>query len=49
MGLVTQEVLATDQSIGPYSQEIHQTQLGLAVVVHASLIKQTIEMLPPPL
>jgi len=48
MGLVSEERLFTEQSGGPYSQEIHQTQLGLAIVVHASLIKQTIEMLPPP-
>ena len=48
MGLVSEETLFTEQSGGPYSQEIHQTQLGLAKVVHASLIKQTIEMLPPP-
>jgi hypothetical protein len=48
MGLVSQEVLYPEQIIGPYSQELRQTQLGLAVIVHASLIKQTIEMLPPP-
>jgi hypothetical protein len=48
MGLVSQEVLYPEQTIGPYSQEARQTQLGLAVIVHASLIKQTIEMLPEP-
>jgi Trypsin-like peptidase domain len=48
MGLVSEETLFTEQSAGPYSQEIHQTQLGLAKVVHASLIKQAIEMLPAP-
>jgi hypothetical protein len=48
MGLVSQEVIYPEQVISPYSQELRQTQLGLAVVVHASLIKQTIEMLPPP-
>jgi hypothetical protein len=48
IGLVSEEALVTQQSIGPYSQEIHQTQLGLAKVIHASLIKQTVEMLPPP-
>lgn len=48
IGLVSQEVLYPEQVIGPYSQELRQTQLGLAVVVHASLIKKTIEMLPPP-
>ena len=48
MGLVSQEVLYTEQAFGPYSQESRQTQLGLASIVHASLIKQTIELLPPP-
>jgi len=48
VGLVSEEILFTQPSIGPYSQEIRQTQLGLAKVVHASLIKQTIEMLSPP-
>lgn len=48
IGLVSEESLFTEQSVSQYSQEIHQTQLGLAVVVHASLIKQTIEMLPSP-
>ncbi len=47
MGLVSDEVLFTEQSGGPYSSQMHQTQLGLAKVVHASLIKQTIDMLPP--
>lgn len=48
VGLVSEEKLYTEHSGGPYSQEIHQTQLGLAVVVHSSLIRQTIDMLPPP-
>jgi S1-C subfamily serine protease len=48
MGLVTEEKLFTEATVGQYSQEIHETQLGLAVVVHASLIKQTIDMLSPP-
>jgi hypothetical protein len=48
IGLVSEESLFTEQSVSQYSQEIHQTQLGLAVVIHASLIKQTIEMLPSP-
>jgi hypothetical protein len=47
IGLVSEEKLATQIVIGPYSQEMHQRQLGLAVVVHASLILQTIQMLPP--
>src|SRR5258707_4287075 len=49
VGLVSEEIIFPEQSGGPYSQEFHQTQLGLAKVVHASLIKQTIEMLPPPI
>lgn len=48
MGLVTEEKLATQTVIGPYSQEVRQTQLGLAIVVHASLILETIQMLPQP-
>ena len=48
MGLVSEEGLFTEITTGQYSQELHQTQLGLAVVVHASIIKKTIEMLPPP-
>lgn len=48
IGLVSEEEIVTEASIGPYSQEVHQTQLGLATVVHASLIKQTLEMLPSP-
>lgn len=48
IGLVSEETLLTQQVIGPYSQEIRQTQLDLAKVIHGSLIKQTIEMLPPP-
>jgi S1-C subfamily serine protease len=48
VGLVSEEIVFPNQSTGPYSQEIHQTQLGLATVIHASLIKQTIEMLPSP-
>jgi len=48
VGLVSEEILYSEQSGGHYSQELHQTQLGLARVVHASLIKQTIEMLPLP-
>jgi hypothetical protein len=46
MGVVSEEVLETEASIGPYSQEIHQTQLGIAKVVPASFIISTIQMLP---
>ena len=47
-GLVSQEATQMQQFVGPYSAEMHQIQLGLAVVVHASLIKQAIFMLPSP-
>jgi S1-C subfamily serine protease len=48
VGLVSEERIFNETMVGQYSQEAHQTQLGLAVVIHASLMKQTIEMLPPP-
>jgi S1-C subfamily serine protease len=48
IGLVSEEKLFSETAIGPYSQELHQTQLGLAIVVHASLIMQTIATLPFP-
>lgn len=47
-GLVTDERSVSEQLVGVYSAEMHQYQLGLAVVVHASLIKQAINMLPLP-
>src|SRR5205807_4449283 len=39
-GIVTEEKLFTEQFGGQYFAEAHQYQLGLAVVVHASLIKE---------
>ncbi len=48
IGLVSQESLFQQQISGPYSEEVRQLQLGLALVVHASLIKQAINMLPSP-
>ncbi|SRR6266568_1540845 len=48
VGLVSEERVLTQQIPGPYSEEIRQYQLGLAVVVHATLIKQAINLLPPP-
>jgi S1-C subfamily serine protease len=48
MGLVSEESTYNEQLIGQYSAELHQYQLGLAVVIQASVIKQTIEMLPSP-
>ncbi len=48
VGLVSGEELFSQRISSPYQQEVRQVQLGLAVVVDASLIKQAIEMLPPP-
>jgi hypothetical protein len=48
LGLVSQERFVGEQISSLYSQELRQYQLGLAVVVHASLIKQAIDLLPPP-
>jgi hypothetical protein len=47
-GLVSEQKLQTEQLVGIFSAEMHQYQLGLAVIVHASLIKQAIDMLPAP-
>lgn len=48
VGLVSQESLFQQQISGPYSAEVRQLQLGLANVVHGSLIKEAINMLPSP-
>ena len=48
MGLVSGESLWQQQIAGPYSEEVRQVQLGIAVVVHASLIKEAINSLPSP-
>jgi hypothetical protein len=48
VGLVSQESLVQQQFVSPYSEELRQLQLGLAVVVHASLIRQAIGLLPSP-
>jgi hypothetical protein len=47
-GLVSQEESLSQVMTGVYEQEVRQLQLGLAVVIHASLIRQAIEMLPSP-
>jgi hypothetical protein len=47
-GLVSEEKYFSQVTLGPYEQEARQVQLGLGVVIHASLIKQAIEMLPSP-
>lgn len=48
VGLVSQESLMPEHIVGPYSEELRQLQLGIAVVIHASLIRQAIELLPVP-
>lgn len=47
VGLVSQERLFPQISVGPYDQDVHQLQLDLAVVVDSSLIRQTVDMLSP--
>ena len=47
-GLVSEERVFQQVTSGPYEQDARQVQLGLAIVVHASLIKEAIEMLPIP-
>lgn len=47
-GLVSEEKVLPLPISGPYEQGLREVQLSLAVVVDASLIKQAIEMLPPP-
>ncbi len=48
MGLVSEEIKATEQRKFQYSTHIQDTPLGLAKVIHASLIRETIALLPPP-
>lgn len=46
LGLVIQETTHDEQLIGQYNAEMHRYPLGLATVVHASFIKEAINMLP---
>ncbi len=48
LGLVIQETTHDEQLIGQYNAEMHRYPLGLATVVHASFIKEAINMLPAP-
>jgi S1-C subfamily serine protease len=48
LGLVTQETTHVEQLIGQYNAEVHRYPLSLATVVHASFIKEAINMLPEP-
>ncbi|HZV88979.1 MAG TPA: hypothetical protein VFF95_15625 [Candidatus Binatus sp.] len=48
LGLVIQETTHDEQLIGQYNAEMHRYPLGLATVVHATFIKEAINMLPEP-
>lgn len=48
MGIVTKETIVTEKIKGVYAVREETYQLGLAEVVHATLIKETIDLLPPP-
>ncbi len=48
MGIVSNEKVLKQQIEEPYSKREQNYPLGLAEVVHASLIKETIELLPSP-
>jgi len=48
IGLVSEEIMLTQQQRGLYEKSERQYPLKLAKVVHASLIRDTIELLPPP-
>jgi hypothetical protein len=48
MGLVSEEIKVTEKGKFQYSTFTQDTPLGLAKVIHASLIRETIALLPPP-
>lgn len=48
VGLVSEEAVFKQNISGPYLEETRKLQLGLAVIVQAPMIKQAVEMLPPP-
>jgi hypothetical protein len=48
VGLVSEEMIVTEQQRGLYERSERQYPLKLAKVVHATLIHDTIELLPPP-
>jgi hypothetical protein len=48
MGLVTEEVSATEQFHGLYENRSETYPLGLAKIVPASYITETLSLLPPP-
>lgn len=48
MGLVSEEIRLTETRQQLYSYLKEETPLGLAKIIHASLIRETIALLPPP-
>jgi len=48
MGLLSQETLLNVQVQEPYESSLKQLQLFIGVVIHASILRQAIEILPPP-
>ena len=48
MGLISREALFPVQSVGPYESSVKELQLMLGEVIHASIVRQTIELLPVP-
>ncbi len=48
MGLVTSQQQFTQEIVEPFGRREQKYPLALANVVHASLIKETIELLPNP-
>lgn len=48
MGLISKEALFPIQNADPYGASVRELQLMLGVVVHASIIRETIELLPLP-
>ncbi len=48
IGLVSQEKVLKQMISEPYMKGEREYQLGLAEVVHASLIKEAVDLLPPP-
>ena len=48
MGVLDQEAVFPIQSSDPYGASIRQLQLELGVVIHASIVRQAIELLPEP-
>jgi hypothetical protein len=47
VGLISEEATVTEQLSGLTESTIRTHQLGLGVVIHAQMIKETIELLPP--